>query len=553
MGSIDLLAELTARLASTARLDEIADTVLHEIVGLGFGAVWIGVLDELTGQLSTLKDISDGVDVTPVVPEIVTLDLRQPLDHGFRTRQMINITDPGSLHLIERDDEVVPPDKLALSRAVYDRVRGQPFACGPLLDHRREPVGAIALSSYRGGQPIPDSVLSEGLLRAFMNHLSIAIDRALLMARVERLNASLIQAQAAIKTAGELQAAVAHDLNNYSGIGLLAVGVGSRSPADAFEMLAPIERANRAIGDLVARMQRVARLPSSEGQVAHLPQIVSDILIMMRPILGEQSIRVHVDVPAVSPVGCDAVLLHQVLLNLVINARDALREATVDPRQINIHARDDAGWVRLVVTDNGPGIAPEALAHLFQRFTTKGTAHHGLGLASAHASLQQFGGRIEGRNAPTGGAEFEVTLLAAPPSAPEGPVSPRPPPRGARRTRPARILAVDDEPDILDIIRQYLDLLGHTVVLTTDPVQAIAEARSQVFDLVLCDVGMPNHSGFDVCRWLRTAGYRGKLVLMTGWDTEMLRTDGQADMLLKKPFQAPDLLHVIDTLLGEWE
>jgi CheY-like chemotaxis protein len=241
------------------------------------------------------------------------------------------------------------------------------------------------------------------------------------------------------------------------------------------------------------------------------------------------------------------------LLNLVINARDALREATVDRRQINIHARDDAGWVRLVVTDNGPGIAPEALAHLFQRFTTKGNAHHGLGLASAHASLQQFGGRIEGRNAPTGGAEFEVTLLAAPPSAPESPVSPRPPLRGARRTRPARILAVDDEPDILDIIRQHLDPLGHAVVLMTDPVQAIAEARSQAFDLVLCDVGLPKHSGLDVARWLREAGYRGKLVLMTGWDTEVLRTDGQEDMLLKKPFQGPDLLQVIDTLLGEWE
>src|SRR5690242_16362864 len=95
-----LLARLTARMASTARLDEIVDAVLDHIIDLGFGAVWMAALDEPTGNLVTLKEVIDGVDTTHEMPPIFMLDMRQPIGHGFRERRMINIVDPASLHII---------------------------------------------------------------------------------------------------------------------------------------------------------------------------------------------------------------------------------------------------------------------------------------------------------------------------------------------------------------------------------------------------------------------------------------------------------------------
>jgi len=210
--------------------------------------------------------------------------------------------------------------------------------------------------------------------------------------------------------------------------------------------------------------------------------------------------------------------------------------------------------VRVVVRDTGPGIAPEVLAQLFQPFiTTKRDAHLGLGLAAARVSLQHFGANIEGRNTPAGGAVFEVSLVAAPPGMPTAkPLHPSRPaePASARR---ARILAIDDDPDVVYIIRAYLEPHGHAVATATSSTEALEIAAAQPFELVLCDIGMPKQNGIDVCRSLRDAGYRGKLVLMTGWDNYELSDEQRAvafDSLIKKPFLGADLLAMIGNVLG---
>jgi signal transduction histidine kinase/CheY-like chemotaxis protein len=416
-------------------------------------------------------------------------------------------------------------------------------------------VGALTVSSYLGGQPIPDAVLSHGLLRVFMDHLAIAMERAIHIASIERLNARHASAQAAIvrdapvKAVGELAAGVAHDLNNLVLVAMFAVDRGLRSPAAAFERLPHLERVHRAIANLVAPLQRIARAPSSHAEAANLLQIVDDILKMMLPVLREQSIEIEADFAAVPLVRCDPVLILRVVLNLVVNARDALREREVERRRIAIRMRGDGETVHLVVADNGPGIAPEVLPHLFQRnITTKG-AHHGVGLASAHAAVQQFGGRLEARNRPGGGAEFELTLVAAPPGTPDPPAAHGP--RSAdSEARHARILAVDDDTDVVTVIGLSLEPY-YEVSTATSSAHAIELATSQAFDLVLCDIGMPKQSGVDVCRSLREAGYCGKFVLMTGRDSQGLSAEQRAagcDALIKKPF-GEEVIDVMRSLL----
>jgi signal transduction histidine kinase/CheY-like chemotaxis protein len=469
---------------------------------------------------------------------------------------MINIQDPDALAIIESPDDPVPDGTLALPRVIYDHMRGHPFACGPLLGSRGQPVGAVGLSSYHGNQPIPDELFAHGLLRAFMDHLGIAMERAQTVARLERLNADLVAAQAVIendariKAVGELTAAVAHDLNNLSGIALLAVSTGQRSPEDAAAVLPRIERANRAIGELVGRLQRVARTTGpAPVETANLAQIVEDVIVMVSPILREHSIELDLDLAPAPQVRADPSTLHQIVLNLVLNAQDALAEVREDRRRLRVTVRPHGRGTRLAVEDRGKGIAPEILPQLFKPFvTTKHGTHVGLGLAAAHASLKHFGGAIEGRNAPGGGAVFEVTLEPAAVAAPAA----DPPAAKSATSRQGAILAVDDDEDIVWVIRAYLEPFGYRVSATTDPEEALDLAAGHPFDLVLCDVGMPKRSGLDVCHTLREHGFPGKLVLMTGWDSEALKQNPratEADMILKKPLLGPDLLRAIDSLL----
>jgi signal transduction histidine kinase len=558
--SLEVLARLTARLASTARLDEIVETVLKEIVELGFGAVWMAALDEASGNLLTLKEVIDGVDTTHEMPRIFMLDMRQPIGHGFRERRMINIRDPEALYILEHDADEAPQGRLALPRVIYEHMRKHPFACGPLLGSGGQPVGALGLSSYRGCEPIPDEVFSEGLLRAFMAHLGIAMERAQNITRLERINAELVAAQTAIardariEAVGELAAAVAHDLNNLAGVAVMSANVGMRSPVQALDALPRIERATRAIGDLVSRLQRVAREAGGETDSAsvNLRETVEDIVAMTAPLMRERSVTVELALDPVPPVRCERSLAHQLVLNLLLNANDALGETPRERRRIRIQLRDDQGVIRLIVSDSGPGIDPKILPHLFEPFvTSKPSGHAGLGLAASRASIAHFGGRIEGRNNPSGGAVFEVALEVAPDQPAAVPASAEHPPDLTNRH--VRILAIDDDPDIVDIIHAYLEPLGYDVVTTTGADEGMSAATAQVFDVVICDVGMPGRSGLEVCQLLRRAGFGGKLILMTGWDTRAVEADRRVDtcdMLLKKPFVGNELRHAIESLLA---
>jgi CheY-like chemotaxis protein len=120
--------------------------------------------------------------------------------------------------------------------------------------------------------------------------------------------------------------------------------------------------------------------------------------------------------------------------------------------------------------------------------------------------------------------------------------------------RPTRsVLAIDDDEDILDVVRAFLDTLGYHVVTTTDSEQVLVLVAAHTFDIVICDVAMPKHDGLELSERLRESGYRGKLVLMTGWDADRVAIDQRSkacDLLLKKPFLGADLIHAIDKLFA---
>ena len=387
-----------------------------------------------------------------------------------------------------------------------------------------------------------------------MDHLGIAMERAAATAKLERLNADLVRAQATIaadariKAVGELAAAVADHLNNLAGVALMAVSIGERSQADAADALPRIARANRAISDLVARLQRVARTGATNeaSDVVNVTQVVDDVVALLGPMTRERAITLSTQVPASVEARCDPVLFHQIVLNLVLNAYDALGLVPANRRRLHIRVIDD-GEVRLLVTDSGEGISEAVLSQMFKPFVTTKAGHTGIALAAAHASLKHFGGTIVARNVAGAGAEFEVGLPRAR-REPAVVTSSSP----AASHRQGSLLVVDDDPDILSVVQEFLEPAGYRIVTTTTGEQAIDVARTDVFDAVLCDVGMPKLNGFDVCGALREQGYRGKFILMTGWDHADVLADQRSascDLVLAKPFLGADLLHALDSVL----
>jgi signal transduction histidine kinase/CheY-like chemotaxis protein len=551
-----LLAKMTARLASTASLEEIATIVTDEIVALGFGGVWVAELDEASGNLITVREIIEGRDTTGEMPRIHILDMRQPIGHGFRDGRMINIPDPAKLLVIEDHPGGIADGSMALPRVIHDHLRGNPFACGPLLGSRGQAVGALGLSSFRGRRPLPDGIFQQGMLAALMNHLGIAMERALHLRRLEHLNSELVQAhellqaESRMKAVGELASAVAHDLNNLSGITLMAVH-GARSGTEELRSaLGRIDRANRAIGELTRRLQRVARTGSDpENRPVDLAQIVDDVVLLLQPLCREDRITIDQLIEDRTPVAGDATIIKQAVLNVMLNAREALVGAASDRRRIRVRLSSTAEGVALTVKDNGPGIPDHLIGEVFKPFVSSKTGHAGLGLAIAHSGMKHLGGTMEASNDPQGGACLRLSFLRTTVLGTKAEPSP-----ASGSTGRLCVLAVDDEREFLIGVEATLRAAGHEVVTASDGDEAMARARDNHLDLVIIDLGLPGRNGLEIVGALRRAGVASKFILMTGWDTDTLQAAQRlslCDRFLQKPFAVEDLKRMISEVAAE--
>jgi len=552
--AFQLLAKMTSRLASMADLDDIATLVSDEIAALGFGAIWIAVLDEPTGHLITVRELIDGRDTTQEMPRISILDMRQPIGHGFRERRMINIQRPESLLIIEDHPEGIPREEMALPRVIFEHLRGHPFACGPLLGSRNQPVGALGLSSYQGCQPLPDELFEDGLLRAFMSHLGIAMERARFLQRLEHLNSDLVRTQnllvqeSRMRAVGELASAVAHDLNNLSGIVVMALSAVNGIDSQNQQTISRAERANQAIGELSRRLQRIARNGGDpKAGAVDLRQLVDDIVVLIRPICREDGIRLSLSAPN-EPVIVqgDQTMVRQAAMNVVLNARDAVKAVAAEQRAIDIAITSGGGEVQLEVRDQGPGVPTDLMEQIFHPFVTTKEGHAGLGLATVQSSMKHFGGRVEIVDPPGGrGACFRLTFNASA-SLQAGTAEVEPP-----RPKRLRILVVDDEPEFVAVVRETLLQDGHDVVGADNGDEALSKVAHERFDVILMDLGLPRRNGLEVVRAMRGEGISSKIVLMTGWDGEAVGADPRVtfcDTVLQKPFRRRDLEGVLSTL-----
>lgn len=292
---------------------------------------------------------------------------------------------------------------------------------------------------------------------------------------------------------GSLLAGVAHELNNP-----LSVVVGYSSMLRELiaepEMRARVERIHAA-AERCARIVRgflaMARArPPDRGPVP-IAEVVAGALELAAYGLRSADVAVELDIPADLPsVWGDADQLHQVVVNLVVNAQHAL-VGRDPPRRITVRARAEAGTMTLEIADNGPGMSPEVASRAFDPFfTTKpqgvGT---GVGLSVCHGVVLAHGGSIAVETAPGAGACFRMTL-------PTGAAAPAAEASAAAPVALAgRVLVVDDEPDIAALLADHLRGLGLDVVTAPSGRRALAALGAGRFDAVVTDLRMADVDG----------------------------------------------------------
>ena len=369
---------------------------------------------------------------------------------------------------------------------------------------------------------------------------------------------------------GRLAGGVAHDFNNlltvirgYTDILLRRVDEGAPLRLEVEQVSRAVDRASELTGQLLAFGRRQPMQPT----LLNLNSIVSDFMPMLRRTLGED-IRVKVELdPELGLVRADATQIGQVLLNVVLNARDAMQEGgdlAVSTRVVEVDAAFPAGnaplapgtYAELAVGDTGTGMSEDVQARVFEPFFTtkepgRGT---GLGLSTAYGIVRQLGGHVRLYSEPGRGTTFKVYLprefeTAAPPPVPAPAVAA--PPAGPAGT----LLLVEDDAAVRVIERRLLEIAGHLVLEAHDYDSAVELVRAYagVIDLVVCDVMLPGRTGREVADALRRLRPDVRILFVSGHSREIVQRLGAgADVpFLQKPFSAVELHEAIRRALGD--
>jgi signal transduction histidine kinase/ActR/RegA family two-component response regulator len=336
---------------------------------------------------------------------------------------------------------------------------------------------------------------------------------------------------------GVLASGVAHDLNHALNVIALRVATLRADPLLG-KARRTLDALGRVVGDaarIVARLQDLARKRRDRPSDAlDLAAVLTGAVEMARTEAEMAGVRIEAQVPPLPLVRGSAAELAHVFVSLLSHARERLTEGG----SIRVSARAEEGRVRVTISDDGPGMQEKELGRLFDPFSgvARGSA---LGVSVAWGVMTRLGGSISAQSHPGRGTTF---LLVFPLAAPARREPPAPPPArpGARR-----VLIVDDEQDNLEVLREILQLEGHSVAVARSGPEALGQLQhGEHFDLVLCDVGMPQMSGWEVARELRRISPHPPVWMLTGWANEIAENDPRRDLVrgvLAKPLDLDQL------------
>jgi signal transduction histidine kinase/CheY-like chemotaxis protein len=544
-------------------------------------------LEDLVFKLSTLNEVVELASRVPQLQDLLSLVLERTmrtvragigsimlLDHE---RQVLRVVAARGL-----PDEVVGRAEVRVGEGIAGKVVqlgeavlvedisadprfGKPnepkygsgaFMCLPVRVEDRI-IGVVNLAKSASAAPSPAfSPTDLQFLNTLMTHIAYAVDNARLLQEARLSTNRLRRAMEDLRTTqtrvvegetlramGQMASGMAHHVNN-----LLAVISGRTQlllvRATQPEIRRPLEIIQRASFDAAEVVRRVLGFasmhPAPRAAAVDLNEVVREVVELTRPrwrdeaLMRAVTIDVALELAAGAGVAGEVPALREVMMNLIFNAIEAL--PTGGTIRISTWSADD--WIFCAVADDGVGMDDEVRRRALEAFfTTKGPQTTGLGLSVAHSVVQRHGGELSLRPNDGRGTVVTLRLPQAAPEAPGAPaVEPEPTPEG-----PAlRILVIDDERAVREALSDSLTEDGHTVIAAASGAEGLARlADGTKVDVVVTDLGMPEMTGWDVARAVRTRHPGLPVGLITGWAVALEISDeerGGVDFVIAKPY-----------------
>jgi signal transduction histidine kinase/CheY-like chemotaxis protein len=360
---------------------------------------------------------------------------------------------------------------------------------------------------------------------------------------------------------GQLTGGFAHDFNNLltvvvGGLDLISKRIeDAKLKSYATNALAAAERGARLTGQLLAfsRVQRLEVRPTPIGP------LIDDMRPLLRNVLGP-GVQKKFDLDQDGlPVMADPTQVEVAVLNLAINARDAMPDGgilTFATRRVEIVDDPDladGSYVELAISDTGAGMSEEVASRAFEPFFTtkdvgKGT---GLGLSMVYGMARQSGGTARIDSAPGAGTTVKLLFRLAETAAEEGETRGPGGEQAESAVEAASILVIDDDPDVRAFIAESLEESGYRVRQAADGRQGLAQASAERPDLAVIDFIMPGMSGAEVARQLLDRWPKQPILFVSGYsETDAIRGIAPEAQLLAKPFRADALAQAVRKALA---
>jgi signal transduction histidine kinase/ActR/RegA family two-component response regulator len=535
---LTILYEIGKTLSSTLDLDDLFKKALELLKGrFGYAACSILLLDRAKDELYIKQVTGRNLE------EAKKLRFRVGIDGivGWvaKAGELVYVPD------VSKDSRYIPENPSIKSEAAFPlKVRDQLFG---VLNIESDELYGFDEEDLK-------------TLSSFASQMSISIENAQLFSDLKQTLQELRQAQDQVVQAeklramGELASGVAHDFNN-----VLAVVLGNTQlllhqldhlgPEEIREGLKVIERSSKDGAETIRRIQEFTGVRRDREFISlSLNEIVTEVVNITQPRWRDQTQKKGIQIELTTHLGEIPLIMgnpsevREVLTNIIFNAVDAMSKGGKLTVTTQPQAED---WVEVRIADTGIGMTEDVKKRVFDPFfTTKGVTNSGLGMSVSYGIIKRHGGEILIESEPQKGTTFIIHLptgygeeegLAKEVSV-------------LKESRRARILVIDDEDSVRDILSRMLKTKGHKVVVAPNGEEGIERFRAETFDLVLTDLGMPKLSGWDVGKTIKGINPKTPIAMITGWGVELDReklSESGIDLIISKPFNFDQVIDLV--------